>query len=214
MLVKEPKSKHTPEEEDQIIKLVNKSIKGDNDAFGELIRRYENFVYNIVYHAIGNRDDAFDVSQEVFIKAFRALKNFRGDCKFSTWMYKIAVNASKDYIREKSKRNTVSLSDWTDDDSGDEATVSIKPPEIVEDSIDARPEDAYERNERRELVREAIASLSEDHKSIIILRDIEGYSYEDIAEMLNLEIGTVKSRLNRARNGIREYLKEWNLNDF
>jgi len=214
MLVKEPKSKHTPEEELEIEKLVDESVKGDTESFGELIRRYENFVYNIVYHVIGNRDDAFDVSQEVFIKAFRALKNFRGDCKFSTWIYKIALNASKDYIRDKSKHGTVSLSDWTDDDSGDEAYVSMKPPEIVEESVDARPEEAYERNERRDLVRKAIASLSDDHKSIIILRDIEGYSYEDISDMLNLEIGTVKSRLNRARSAIREYLKEWNLNDF
>jgi RNA polymerase sigma factor, sigma-70 family len=214
MILKEPKNKNTPEEEEQISKLLKKSIKGDGEAFGELIRKYENFIYNIVYQAIGNRDDAFDVSQEVFIKAFRGLKNFRGDCKFSTWMYKIAVNASKDYIRDKSKRNTVSLSDWTDDDNGDEARVSMKPPEIVEESVDAKPEEAYERNERRELVREAIANLSDDHKNVVVLRDIEGYSYEDISDMLNIEIGTVKSRLNRARNAIKEYLKEWNLNDF
>ena len=192
----------------QILLLLKKSMKGDNDAFGELILKYENFVYNTVYHAIGNREDAFDVSQEVFIKAFRALKNFRGDCKFSTWLYKIAMNASKDYIREKSKRRTISLSDWTDEENGN------RPPDIIEDSIDAKPEESYERNETRDSVRKAIANLSEDHRTVIVLRDIEGYSYEEIADMLDLEIGTVKSRISRARNAVKENLKEWNIYDF
>ena len=192
----------------QILLLLKKSMKGDNDAFGELILKYENFVYNTVYHAIGNREDAFDVSQEVFIKAFRALKNFRGDCKVSTWLYKIAMNASKDYIREKSKRRTISLSDWTDEENGN------RPPDIIEDSIDAKPEESYERNETRDSVRKAIANLSEDHRTVIVLRDIEGYSYEEIADMLDLEIGTVKSRISRARNAVKENLKEWNIYDF
>ena len=204
----ESENKTTVDTDKQILLLLKKSLKGDNEAFGELILKYENFVYNTVYHAIGNRDDAFDVSQEVFIKAFRALKNFRGDCKFSTWLYRIAINASKDYIREKSKRRTVSLSDWTDEENGN------KPPDIIEDSIDAKPEESYERNETRDSVRKAIANLSEDHRNVIVLRDIEGYSYEEIADMLNLEIGTVKSRISRARNAIKENLKEWNIYDF
>jgi len=188
--------------------LLKRALKGDGDAFGDLIRKYENFVYNTVYHAIGNRDDAFDVSQEVFIKAYRALKNFRGDCKFSTWLYKIAMNASKDYIRDKSKHRTVSLSDWTDDD------ISMKPPEIIEEAVTANPEESYERDEQRDAVRKAIANLSEDHRNVIVLRDIEGYSYEEIAEMLDIEAGTVKSRINRARNAVKENLKEWNIYDF
>jgi RNA polymerase sigma factor, sigma-70 family len=188
--------------------LLKRALKGDGDAFGDLIRKYENFVYNTVYHAIGNRDDAFDVSQEVFIKAYRALKNFRGDCKFSTWLYKIAMNASKDYIRDKSKHRTVSLSDWTDDD------ISMKPPEIIEEAVTANPEESYERDEQRDAVRKAIANLSEDHRNVIVLRDIEGYSYEEIAEMLDIEVGTVKSRINRARNAVKENLKEWNIYDF
>lgn len=213
MLIKGAKINNNFDEE-LVSALVKKAVKGDNEAFGELILKYENFIYNIIYHAIGNKDDAFDVSQEVFIKAFRALKSFRGECKFSTWLYKIAGNAAKDYIRDKSKRKTISLSDWTDEDTGDETLTSIRPPDIIEESIDAKPEAAYERNERRDIVREAIANLSEDHKNVIILRDIEGYSYDDIANMLDIEIGTVKSRLNRARLAVKEYLTERNLNDF
>lgn len=201
-------NKKIPDEDVQISALVKKAVKGNNEAFGELILKYENFVYNIVYHAINNKDDAFDVSQEVFIKAFRALKNFRGDCKFSTWIYKIALNASKDYIREKSKYKMISLSEWTDEE------YSERPPDIVEESVNAIPEEAYDRNARCESVREALANLSEDHKNVIVLRDIEGYSYEEIAEMLEIEIGTVKSRINRARNAVREYLIERNINEF
>lgn len=213
-MINESKSKYTPEEDEQISTLVKKSIKGDSEAFGELVSKYENFIYNTVYHAIGNRDDAFDVSQEVFIKSFRALKNFRGDSKFSTWLYKIAVNASKDYIRDRAKHNTISLSDWTDYDGGDESTISMKPPEIIEEDVESKPEEAFERLERRDLVRKAIADLSEDHKNVVVLRDIEGYSYEDISEMLNIELGTVKSRLNRARTAIKDYLTGRNFHEY
>lgn len=214
MLINESKSKYTPEEDEQVSEWVKKSVKGDPEAFGELVKKYENFIYNTVYYVIGNKDDAFDVSQEVFIKSFRALKNFRGDSKFSTWLYRIAVNASKDYIRDRAKYSTISLSDWTDYDGGDESAVSMKPPEIIEEDVESKPEEAFERLEKREIVREAIAGLSEDHKNVIVLRDIEGYSYEDISEMLNIELGTVKSRLSRARNAIKEYLTGRNFHEY
>ena len=202
--------KYVPDEDAETSSLVKRAVNGDADAFGTLVQKYESFVYNIAYNSIGNGDDAYDVSQEAFLKAYKAIKKFRGDCKFSTWLYKITVNASKDNLRGKSKRRAVSLSDWTDEDEGNETSYLYKPPDIIDESVGVNPEEALEHNEKIELVREAVASLSEDHRSIIVLRDIEGYSYEDISEMLNIEIGTVKSRLNRARASVKKYLTNRN----
>ena len=184
--------------------LVKAASRGDHEAFNEIVQRYEKMIYNIAYQASGNSDDAYDISQEVLIKIFRSLGSFRGDCKLSTWIYRIAMNAVKDYIRLKLKTKTASLIET--DDSGDERQI-----DIPDTSVSANPSDSLERNERVKLVREAIASLSEDHRNIITLRDIDGYSYEDISEMLGLEIGTVKSRINRARQNIKEYLISRNI---
>ncbi len=179
---------------------------GDANAFAILVERYEKLVYNLAYQAVQNPDDAFDISQDVFIKAYRSLNTFRGDCKFSTWVYRITQNTAKDYIRMRSRRRVVSLTDYGNDEDGE-----AKNTDIPDESISSKPEDLAEQNERRDIVREAIASLSDAHRDIIVLRDIEGYSYENIAEMLGLEIGTVKSRLNRARNAVKEFLIKRNI---
>lgn len=185
---------------DDDTRLVHASLSGDSEAFGELVKKYEKLIYNTSYQLIGNPDDAFDVSQETFIKAYRSLGSFRGDSKFSTWLYKICQNAARDYIRSKFRQKTVSLTAYDDDDTKE---VQL---DIVDDDISSQPDRSLEREESRAAVREAIAKLSEDHKNVIVLRDIEGYSYEDISEILNLEIGTVKSRLNRARLAIKDFL--------
>ena len=175
-------------------------------AFSELVRKYERLVYNLSYQASGNADDAFDISQEVFIKVYRSLRKFRGDCRFFTWLYRITMNTVKDYLRTQKRKKTVSLSDYDEEDENSPGTR-----DIPDDTAEADPEEMTERKERRALVRQAIGQLSEDHRIIITLRDMEGYSYEEIAEMLELEIGTVKSRLNRARQAIKEYLLERNI---
>lgn len=185
---------------DDDTRLVHASLSGDSEAFGELVKKYDKLIYNTSYQLIGNPDDAFDVSQETFIKAYRSLGSFRGDSKFSTWLYKICQNAARDYIRSKFRQKTVSLTAYDDDDTKE---VQL---DIVDDDISSQPDRSLEREESRAAVREAIAKLSEDHKNVIVLRDIEGYSYEDISEILNLEIGTVKSRLNRARLAIKDFL--------
>ena len=186
--------------------LVFRASKGDAQAFSELVRKYERLVYNLSYQASGNADDAFDISQEVFIKVYRSLRKFRGDCRFFTWLYRITMNTVKDYLRTQKRKKTVSLSDYDEEDENSPGTR-----DIPDDTAEADPEEMTERKERRALVRQAIAQLSEDHRIIITLRDMEGYSYEEIAEMLELEIGTVKSRLNRARQAIKEYLLERNI---
>ncbi|MFA6947863.1 MAG: sigma-70 family RNA polymerase sigma factor [Eubacteriales bacterium] len=181
-------------------KLITLACGGNSEAFGELVSHYESFVYNVVYQIMGNREDALDISQDSFIKAYRSLSSFRGDCRFSTWLYRIAVNTSKDALRSRSKHNVTSLTEFED---GDDETKNI---DIPDDTPENMPEEALDGDERRRAVRLAIEALSEDHRAVVLLRDVSGYSYEDIAEMLGLEIGTVKSRLNRARLGVKNYL--------
>ena len=185
--------------------LIKKAQSGDDGAFESLVRTYESFVYNVAYQSLKSADDAFDVSQEVFIKVYRSLGSFRGDCKFSTWIYRIAVNVIKDFLRSKSnKLKTVSV--YETDAEGEEHHI-----EIADDSVSSDPIASYEKKERAALVREAIASLTEDQRNVIVLRDMEGYTYEEISEMLYLDIGTVKSRINRGRNAIKKFLTERNI---
>jgi len=180
-------------------RLVHEALSGNKEAFSELVRKYEKLVYNTSVQLTGSCDDAYDVSQEAFIKAYRSLGSFRGDSKFSTWLYKITYNAAQDYLRNRSRHSTVSLT-VSDDDEEDNQL------DITDNTVSYSPEDSYERDEQCKAVREAIMHLSEKHRQIIMLRDIEGYTYEEISEMLDIGIGTVKSRLNRARIAVKEFL--------
>lgn len=190
------------ESEDIIIK---KAISGDDGAFETLVRTYESFVYNVAYQSLKSQDDAFDVSQEVFIKVYKSLGSFRGDCKFSTWIYRVTQNVVKDFLRSKeNKLKTVSV--YETDPDGEEHQL-----EIVDESTAADPIASFEKKERAALVREAISRLSEEQRAVIVLRDMEGYTYEEIAEMLFLDMGTVKSRINRGRNAIKKFLSERNI---
>ena len=182
-------------------RLIEACKKGDRAAFGELISKYERLVYSTVRLKVGNENDALDVSQEVFIKLWRHIGKYRGDCRFSTWVYKVAVNACLDFLRREKNNVTESMPTRVDDD-GDEVTVEIA------DENTPSPESHVENNEKIAAVREAIGKLSPEQREVILLRDIEGYSYDEISEMLHLEIGTVKSRINRARNNLREILLE------
>ncbi len=189
---------NTPEEN----LIISAAARGDRDAFGQLVRLYERFVMSAVRAKVDNEADALDVSQEVFIKAWRSLPSYRGDCRFSTWIYKISANACFDFLRRETKAQTEAMPTFTDKD-GDEVTA-----ELPDESVGSSPEEAYERSERIRAVRAAIASLSVEQREVVMLRDIEGRSYEEISEMLELEIGTVKSRLNRARAALKELLAE------
>ncbi len=180
--------------------LVAKAKKGDGEAFGELVRFYEKFVYNTAYGFLFSADDAFDVAQDAFIKAWRSIEGFKGDSAFSTWLYRITVNTAKDAIAARARRRELSSTD-------DEGTVIDAP------SPDT-PETEYIKKERREELYRAIDSLDPDAREIIVLRELDGLSYEEIAELLKIEMGTVKSRLSRARNKLSEKLVEQNAKFF
>lgn len=184
--------------------LVERAKSGDKQAFGTLVEKYQSFVYRTVLFDLKNPDDAYDVSQEVFIKAYRALERFRCDSEFSTWLYRISKNAVYDFARKSKNSKSISLSAMTEDDDGKEY-------DIADESEKTSPEGAYLRTERAKVVRQAISELSDEHKEIIILRDLQEMSYDEISRRLDIGEGTVKSRLSRARQALKRKLEGKNI---
>lgn len=179
--------------------LLQKARQGDVEAFEKLIEAYQKKVFNIALRMLGNYDDAGDITQEVFIKAFRAIKDFREQAMFSTWIYKIATNSCLDELRKRKNKVLVSIDEDLKLDEGD-----LK--KQIEDDKPT-PDIEVERNEVKKIVNDAINELSEEHRIVIVLRDIQGFSYEEIAEITKSPPGTVKSRINRARRALKEKLK-------
>ena len=178
--------------------LIDKCKKGDINAFEELISGYEKKVFNIVYRITGDYNDAEDISQDVFIKVFKAIKNFKEQASFYTWLYRITINECMDKIKKKKKAIVYSL-DVPIETEGDEITREVKDEREL-------PDEKIERKELRSYIQAALNSISYEHRTMIILRDIQGFSYEEIAEMLKCPGGTVKSRISRARKVLKDLL--------
>lgn len=179
--------------EDQL--LVERSKKGDREAFEHLVRLYENKVYTIAYRLMGNYADASDLAQDAFIKIYQALPNFRGDSSFSTWIYHITVNVCRDELRKRQRRPTVSLDDNSSENNNN--TYEIR-------SNDPGPEEMLDRSETQAMIQSCLNTLSDDYREIIVMREIQELAYEEIAEILGCSLGTVKSRLSRARQALKE----------
>ena len=193
----------TREEESRI---VQKVIKGDVNAFERLVLEYEKSVYNIALRMTGNSEDASDMTQEAFIKAYNSLQSFRGDSKFSVWLYRIATNVCLDFLRSRSRRPTVSLS--VEDNEGDEVQL-----DVADES--QSPELLLDRQMTRESVRRGLDTLSPEYRQILLLREIQGLSYDEISQALGLEVGTVKSRIFRARKKLCAFLlQDGNIPEF
>lgn len=186
--------------------IVRKVLQGDVNAFEKLVTEYEKAVYAIAQRMTGNAEDAADMTQETFIKAYNSLSSFRGDSKFSVWLYRITNNVCLDFLRSKSRRPTVSLS--AEDDDGEETQL-----DIADESN--TPELLLESSLTRDAVRRGLNSLPPDYKQILLLREIQGLSYEEIAAALGIESGTVKSRIFRARKRLCTFLiEDGNIPDF
>lgn len=184
-------------------KLVNKAVKGDNSAFEALMEKHMGIIYNIALRMAANQDDAEDMTQEIMIKIFRSLGSFKGNSKFSTWIYRVAVNTCLDELKKKKNKKHLSLDAEI---SGDDGENQI---EIKDDS--PSPEKLAEQNELRDMVAAAVKLLSDEHRAVIVLRDIRGMSYSEIAGILGCSDGTVKSRISRARTQLKMILeKEYN----
>ena len=193
----------TRQEEAQVIERV---LAGDVNAFEELVTQYEKPVYNLALRMTDNAEDAADMAQEAFIKAYNSLSSFRGDSKFSVWLYRIVSNVCLDFLRRQSRRSALSLS--VEDDEGEDVQLDV-PDESMS------PEAQLERKLTRESVREGLKQLPEDYRQILLLRELQGLSYDEIAETLGIGVGTVKSRIFRAREKLCAFLsKDGNIPEF
>ena len=177
--------------------LIEKSVQGDVASFEKLIVKYNRYVYNIAYRMMGNEEDAKDMSQETLIKAFKAISQFKMESSFSTWLYRITINVCKDELRKR-KETVLSYDAEISEDS------TLK--DIIKDE-EANPILIYEKLELKASIETALDKLSEENKSVVVLKDLLGYSYEEIGEILQIPIGTVRSRLNRSRTMLKSILK-------
>ena len=185
----------TREEEYAVVERV---LGGDTDAFEALVTAYQKQIYNLTLRYVSSPEDAADLTQEAFLRAFRSLSSFRGDSRFSVWMYRLTTNICIDFLRSRGRGSASSLTVENEDEEIEELDV---PDERFE------PQKELERRELRRAVREGLQTLSEDAQEIVILRELEGLSYAEIGERLGLEAGTVKSRLFRARKALCDYLR-------
>ena len=171
------------------ILLISRARGGDREAFGALVEQYRDNVYRLAYRMCGNAYDADEAAQEAFVAAWRALPNFRGDAKFSTWLYRLTTNAAIDVMRREKRHQTV----------GDGEMVDLA------DDADS-PQETVERTEQQEAMQKALATLSEEYREVLLLRYMEELDYAEIAEGLQLPSGTVKSRINRAKAALQTAL--------
>ena len=180
-------------------KLVTRAKAGDDEAFAQLMRDNERRIYNLTLRMTGNPEDAMDLAQETFLNAWRGLKFFKGDSAFSTWVYRLASNACIDHLRRQKRRQDISapMPVNEEDDSV---------PDIPDERF--QPEQELERQELRRAVAAGLDQLSDEHRQVLVMREINGLSYQEIGDILDLETGTVKSRIARARNSLRKILVE------
>ena len=186
----------TREEERAVILQVQ---QGDANAFEALVTAYQKQVYSLALRTVGNSEDAADLSQEAFLRAYRSIGSFRGDSKFSVWLYRLTTNICIDFLRSKGRKPTVSLTMENDDEEVQEL-------DVADDRFD--PEENFQRAELQRAVQRGLNTLPEEFRTILILRELEGMSYAEIGEILHLEEGTVKSRLFRARSRLCDFLKQ------
>lgn len=176
------------------------TLAGNTTAFGELVLRYQDRLFHVILRVVDQPEDASDVLQETFISAYHALPNFKGDSELFTWLYRIAFNSA--ITQRRKKKPVVSL------DSGRPSDPVIDP---VDESLGNQPGDELTRREDHRQLHEAIAKLSPEHREVLLMKDLDDLKYEDIAEVLGVPIGTVRSRLHRARLELRALLEEqWN----
>lgn len=195
-------------EQDQSLKdvdyaLVQRCQRGDTEAYEEIVRKYQKKLFNIAYRVTGDYHEAADVVQDAFIAVYRNIKGFQGRSRFSTWMYTIVMNVSRNRMRQVRKQafhEHFSLDDPVETEKG---RIRIEQP-----SGDVSALERLEKREREQKVQDCMSALDNEFREVIVLRDIQGFTYDEISEMLDIAEGTVKSRLYRAREKVKECLKK------
>lgn len=181
--------------------LVRRAQKGDLAAYDELVRRYQERIYATIYHMTSNHEDANDLAQDTFIKGFHALKSFKGGSSFYTWVYRIAVNKTINFLKQRKNRVHMSLNDLDFNAEHD--------PDLVALVSDKNPRRDANLTELQEKLNEAMQKLSEPHRLVVTLHDVQGLAHEAIAEIMDCNIGTVRSRLFYARQQLQGYLTDY-----
>src|SRR5665213_55774 len=181
--------------------LVRRAQGEDVNAYDSLVRRYQERIYATIYHMTSNHEDANDLVQETFIKAYRALKSFKGDSSFYTWVYRIAVNKTINFLKQRKNRTQMSLNDVDFNAEND--------PDLVALVSDKTPRRDLGLVELQEKLNEAMQKLSEYHRMVVTLHDIQGLSHEEIGTIMDCNVGTVRSRLFYARQQLQAYLSDY-----
>jgi len=177
--------------------LILMAIQGDQDAFSQLIRRYNQQIFNMLYALVGDWDEADDLAQETFLKAYRALPRFEGRAQFYTWLYRIGINCWKDWCKTPRKQREVG----SESDDGQSFFDRCPSPSVSDAGV--------EKTELQYLVEEALSKLQEDYRVVVVLREIDGLGYVETADVLGCSVGTVKSRLFRGRKQLRKLWVMW-----
>jgi len=181
--------------------LVQRAQKGDLAAYDDLVRRYQERVYATLYHMTSNHEDANDLAQEAFIKAYQAIKSFKGGSSFYTWVYRIAVNKTINFLKQRKNRSGMSLNDLDFNAEND--------PDLVALISDKTPRRDAALSELQQKLNEAMLKLSEQHRLVVTLHDVQGLAHEEIAEIMECNVGTVRSRLFYARQQLQGYLIDY-----
>ena len=186
-----------PDDED----LVLRSQQGDVRAFDELVERYHGKIYGLTYNMTSNREDAEDLTQEVFVKAFEALPRFRGNSSFYTWLYRIAVNKTINYRKKRNRKRTLSLDLFDQEIKTDDVYHAL--------TAKGSPLRSISLSELQEKLNEALQNLSEKHRTVVVMHDMQGIPHEEIAKVVKASVGTVRSRLFYARRQMQSELTEF-----
>lgn len=189
-----------PAVQPEINALIEAHLAGDPQAFARIVARYQVRLLNFVYRMIGDRERAEDLVQEAFLRVHRHLDRFDRTRKFSTWVYTIASNLAKNELRNRSRSPLISFEQARPRTEEDSRTVDFEDPAN-------RPDDLYERRQLKQLVEETVSRLNTHHREVFVLRELEGKSYEEIADIVHCNLGTVKSRLNRARQSFADLIQ-------
>jgi len=181
--------------------LVRSAKSGDLEAYDQLVRRYRERIYATIYHMTANHEDANDLAQESFIKAFRALKSFKGGSSFYTWLYRIAINKTINFLKQRKKRIQISLNDLDFNAEHD--------PDLVALISDKTPRREAGLRELQEKLNAALLKLSEPHRLVVVLHDVQGLSHDEIVKVMDCNVGTVRSRLFYARQQLQAWLSNY-----